>query len=502
MRRRCFAALLLILSLLFSACAVNETDVTATAEETSVKETETDVITVTQAVTGTEADVTAVTETDVVSEAQTGTDTVAVTEAQTGPETETDAAAVAVTDVQTDEETEAETDAEPVISYENAYTSKAFLDFIRERYGADIYEKLSGKIGSGGYDNEYLYALTGKSVYVLFDEYKGAAYKKSRAPEAHDKSVISLGFCGDIMLSDGWQVMQRYEKYGGDIKYIADADTVSTLESFDVMAATNEYPVSSRGEKINKTYTFRAKEENLKILNELGVDFVSTANNHIYDYGPDAFFDTFKALDKYGIDHAGAGRDLSEASEPFYYVINGRKIAIICGSRAEKNLKTPLAADSSAGVFGMYDPEDMISAVKKADESCDFVIIMAHWGAEWSSQIEDIIRLQGRLYVDAGADLIIGSHAHALQGIEIYKGRTIAYNLGNFLFNGSDMKSGIIQLTIDPADMTASTRFIACIQDHDHVRVSKGGEKAAALDYMRGLSPGIRIDEDGNITKK
>jgi poly-gamma-glutamate synthesis protein (capsule biosynthesis protein) len=273
------------------------------------------------------------------------------------------------------------------------------------------------------------------------------------------------------------------------------------MKDFDVMIANNEFTVSTRGKKLDKLYTYRGAPENLALYHQMGVDFVSTANNHIYDYGLDAFKDTLKALDEYEIDNAGAGKNHAEASEPFIYVINGRKIALLCGSRAEKNYKTPVAEEDSAGIFGMYDSANMIKAVKKAKAECDFVIIFAHWGAENSYKIESIIREQGHQYIDAGADLIIGAHAHQLQGFEFYKGKLIAYNLGNFLFENPNVKTGILQIKINADTLSVAANFIACIQNRDNVWLCKGDEKETVLSYLRSIAPGVKIDGDGNITK-
>ena len=417
----------------------------------------------------------------------------------TTPETETDA----VTDIETDTETvrETETETEPsVLSYGNACASPAFLRFLNDNYGG-AGDVIKESISNGTFDGGLYYTLTGKSVYVLFDEYEGKTYKKLKEVSASDGGVIDLGFCGDIMFCDKKNAMERYVSYGGDINALIPADLIEIMKSYDVLLANNEFCVSERGEAQNKSFTFRGKPENLALYHQIGVDFVSTANNHIYDYGLDAFLDTLDALDEYGIDNAGAGRNISEASEPFIYVINGRKIAVLCGSRAEKNLKTPLADGDTAGVFGIYDDADMINAVKKASGECDFVIILAHWGEEFSTEVEDIIRVQGRRYIDAGADLIVGAHAHMLQGMEFYNGGLIAYNLGNFLFGNANVKTGILQIKIDANDMTFSASFVPCIQDRDHVWQCKGEEADKVLSFLRSVAPDVKIDGEGNITE-
>ena len=475
MKIRSFAAILFAAALLFTACET----------QTVPDDTET-----TRAETAAPPETEAVTVTDTDDETKPVT-----TEAATDTETEE------ITETETETETEAETDA-PDLSYADAYTSSGFLRYLSDNYGQSVTESIKAAVSGGAYDDGIYYSLTGKSVYVLFDEYRGATYKKSRAVTAADGGVIRLGFCGDIMFADGQTVMNNYINSGKDASALVSADLLSIMKNCDVLMANNEFTVSSRGTKQNKSFTFRGAPENLNIYHEIGVDFVSAANNHVYDYGLEAFLDTIDALEEYGVDSAGAGRNIKEASEPFIYVINGRKIAVLCGSRAEKNRKTPTAGEDSPGIFGMYDDADMIDAVKKADGECDLVIILAHWGKEFSPTVEDVIREQGRRYIDAGADLIIGAHAHRLQGMEFYKDGFIAYNLGNFLFADPGIKTGMLQIDINSADLTFSVDFIPCIQDTDRVWLCKGGEKTEVLSYLRSVSPDVRIGDDGHITAK
>ena len=475
MKKISFAAILFAAALLFTAC---ETQAVPDGTETTRAETTAPPVTETAVDTDTDA------ETEP-----------ATTEASTETKTETEE----ITDAGT--ETESVTDA-PGLSYADAYTSSGFLRYLSDNYGQSVSESIRAAASGGVYDEGIYYSLTGKSVYVLFDEYRDVTYKKSRTVTAADGGVIRLGFCGDIMLADGQTVMNNYINSGKDVSALVSADLLAIMKSCDVLMANNEFTVSTRGTKQNKSFTFRGAPENLSIYHELGVDFVSAANNHVYDYGLEAFLDTIDALEEYGVDSAGAGRNIKEASEPFIYIINGRKIAVLCGSRAEKNRKTPTADEDFPGVFGMYDDAGMIEAVKKADSECDLVIILAHWGKEFSSEIEDVIRVQGRRYTDAGADLIIGAHAHRLQGMEFYKDGFIAYNLGNFLFADPGIKTGMLQIDIDAATLTFSADFMPCIQDTDRVWLCKGSEKTEVLSYMRSVSPDVRIDDDGHITAK
>ena len=422
------------------------------------------------------------------------------------PVTETDTAAAteAETEPQTTEAPETEVPDDPALTvYEKAHRDEKFLRYISDYYSGDAVKTVKAEVKAGTYDKNIWYTLLGKSIFVLYDEYSGRGDTlKYGTVDAADASVINLAFLGDISLDDGEAVMKRYVKNGRDVTSIVSSDLIALLGTFDITIANHEYAASTRGKKLDKAYTYRGNPDNVDIFHMIGVDFVSLANNHVYDYGRDAFLDTIQAMIDHGMDYAGAGKNLADASEPFYYVINGRKIAILCGSRAEKHYITPIAEEDVPGVFGMYDSENMKIAVSKAKSECDFVIVYPHWGKENSYRIEDIIREQGHEYIDCGADLIVGAHAHQLQGVEFYKGKMIAYNLGNFLFENPMVKTGVLQVRIDPSDLSVTAKFIPCMQDIDHVWLCYGDERKEVMNYMISISPAVKIDGDGNIKQK
>lgn len=385
--------------------------------------------------------------------------------------------------------------------FDKGCMTKEFLSYVSDVYGCETVTSVSESVKSGQYTTELWFRLTQNSLYVLWGNYSGSHGENCRVISGGEIDRITLAFGGDISLADNWTVMSCYGRRGKTLSAILDPELTKVMQGVDIMALNNEFTVSERGTPINKTYTFKAKPQNLSLYNAMGVDFVSLANNHIYDYGPQAFTDTLTHLKGYGIDFAGAGESIKDASQPFYYIINGRKIAILCGSRAEKNRVTPVAGSNTSGVFGIYESRDMVNAVRAADESSDIVIVFAHWGKEDSPIIEDAIRSDAAEYVKAGADIIIGAHAHQLQGMEYIDGTPVFYNLGNFLFEEGRTKTGLAKIEIDPM-LNISLSFVPCIQDDCYTYLCKGDEAREVWDYLLSLSPGIRISEDGYITEK
>ena len=292
--------------------------------------------------------------------------------------------------------------------------------------------------------------------------------------------------------------MPYYDSRGKGVYGILDDNVVNIMKSSDIMVANNEFTISNRGTKLNKLYNFRARPERLKIYDEMGVDIVSIANNHAYDYGEDAFLDTIKYLDEYDISHVGGGSNIEEASSAFYYIANGYKISFLSSSRAEKNIVTPGATETSSGIFRCYDNKLLLKRIKEEKGKSDFVILLIHWGKEDSNELEDVQLTTGKEYIDMGADLVIGSHAHVLQGMEIYNNKLIAYNLGDFIFNKETKDTGILSVTINNEGNMNYT-FIPCRQSNYKTSLLDGKDKKDVINKMKNYSINVTFNDDGEF---
>ena len=244
--------------------------------------------------------------------------------------------------------------------------------------------------------------------------------------------------------------------------------------------------------------TFDIQPDRINIYKEMGVDLVSLANNHVYDYGEDGLLDTIKYLDEYGIPNVGAGSNIDEAKEAYYFIAGGYKFSFISATRAEKYVVTPNAEENKPGVFWCYDPELLIATIKEEKNVSDFVIVLVHWGREDSHELEDVQKETGRLYIDAGADLIIGAHAHVLQGFEFYNNKLIAYNLGDFIFNRETKDTGILSVTVNKnGDM--EYEFIPCKQNDFKTSILDSNERLGVINDMRSYSINTNILDDGKF---
>ena len=386
-----------------------------------------------------------------------------------------------------------------IISYSNNEVDNEFLSWILSNYGEEVLINLESSF-STGYDRSYWRSVTGDSYLVLKDKYNGFIPGNNIKVATEGNGMIS--FIGDVSLADNWYIMPKYDERNKGVYGILDEKVVKIMTDSSVMVANNEFTISDRGQKLaNKYYTFRGSPSRLSIYEEMGVDLVTLANNHVYDFGEDAFYDTLSSLNDFGLPYIGAGKNLEEAMKPYYFIVNGYKVAFVNATRAEKYILTPGAGDNSPGVFRCYDPSNFINVIKEVEKESDYVVALVHWGREDSTVLEDVQLTTSKLYIDAGADLIVGTHAHNLQGIDFYKEKAIIYNLGDFIFNNETKDTGIFQIKMK-FNKDLEYYFIPCLEKDEYTKTLEGTEKQRVINNMISWSINANIDEEGKITKK
>lgn len=312
---------------------------------------------------------------------------------------------------------------------------------------------------------------------------------------------VTLAFAGDILLDDSYAMMSKYTLRGSSIQDTFSAGLLEKMRSADVFMLNNEFTFTTRGQPTpDKQFTFRAKPENVEFLHQLGVDIVSLANNHAYDYGEVSLLDTMATLDNAGIAYVGAGENLAEAVKPTYIIANGMKIAIVSATQIERNgtPDTKGATETSPGVFRCMNPDNLLTAIREAEENSDFTILYIHWGTEGQEGTDWLQEEQAPLYAEAGVDLIIGDHPHCLQRLDVVSGVPVIYSLGNYWFNSKTQNTCLIEISIKEG-VLENFRFVPCRQSDCRTLLLEGAEKEAVLEYMRSISPNVEIDGEGNV---
>ena len=242
---------------------------------------------------------------------------------------------------------------------------------------------------------------------------------------AASTGTVTLAATGDIRL-DG--PIAQVAKEGGVDAPVAD---IKSLLEADILHGNLETPVTTRGKKTEKTWNFRAHPKLLPILKAVGYDVLTIANNHVWDYGLEGFLDTVAALKKGGWVMIGGGKDRAEAEKVRVVVKNGLRVGFL--GLTSTNPKEGWAKAAKPGV-AYSDFARIPGVVSAAKEDCDVLVVSFHGGTELAEDPNDIQKAVAHAAIDAGADLFLGHHPHVLQPVEVYKGRPIAYSLGNFMF--------------------------------------------------------------------
>ena len=321
--------------------------------------------------------------------------------------------------------------------------------------------------------------------------------------EPEGKYDFTVCFAGDVNFDDTYFPIQHMDKQENGLEDCISADLLKIMQDADLMCLNNEFTYSTGGAPLeNKLYTFRANPKRVSLLSKMGVDVVTLANNHVYDYGKQAMLDTFDTLENAGISYFGAGRNLEEAMKPVYVEIGGKTIALVAASRAEKYRMTPQATEDEPGILRCYNTELFLQVIKEAKQNADFVIAYVHWGTEHSFELEDVQLSTAREYADAGADVVIGAHPHCLQGMEYYDEKPIIYSLGNFWFDDADVDTMLLQLHFygDDENQQLEVKVIPAVQSNcTTTGVTEKQEQRRIFDFLEEISINVAITKDGVV---
>ncbi len=207
------------------------------------------------------------------------------------------------------------------------------------------------------------------------------------------------------------------------------------LSGADLTLANFENPVVEGAVYHPEEATFTGDLRLMPILDQAGIDGVTLGNNHVLDAGTSGLAETLGHLDRAGIERAGAGMDLAEAREPMIFDLGGTRIGIL-SHLSIPGYEWAWATETTPGTAPLV--EDVLREdVERLRDEVDLVVVMPHWGMEYLAEPEPGQVELAHAAVDAGADLVVGGHAHWPKGIEMYGGAPIFYGVGNFLLDQS-----------------------------------------------------------------
>ena len=254
--------------------------------------------------------------------------------------------------------------------------------------------------------------------------------------------ILWIGAVGDVMPARGVDAAL----IAPDGLRRVFGDVLPVLQGFDFLAGNLEAAATTGGTRAVKSYTFRFDPRALARLSAAGFSYLSAANNHTFDFGSRGFLDTLENLEHAGIATSGAGSTAAGASRPAVLRIGATEVRLLSFAAypADRTgFDGRIIARAGADRPGeLWLDDDGIAAAARAFSPDAFNIALVHGGVEWSTIPTEDQKRRYRDLVRAGADLVIGSHPHLLQGLEARDGRLIAYSLGNFLFPGMDGTPG------------------------------------------------------------
>jgi len=272
-----------------------------------------------------------------------------------------------------------------------------------------------------------------KKLLLMTEEIKNA-----RNPLIHDcPSPIWLVAGGDVMLERGATELLLDEGPKGIF-----GETAGMIFSADIALLNLEGVISRKGKKVPKTYNFRFIPEVAEALRAAGVDAVLHANNHVFDYGEDAFLDSLSWLEQAEIGVIGAGKNIEDASRSFVFSNGKEKIHVygLASFPRERNGwdgVTAAAEKDTAGMLhsGKGGREKLKERFLSSDADVTNILFF-HGGTEWSIHPDASTRELYTDLINAGADIVIGSHPHVVQGFEWVNGKPVFWSLGNYVFGG------------------------------------------------------------------
>ena len=285
---------------------------------------------------------------------------------------------------------------------------------------------------------------------------------------------ITLAFAGDV----------HFENHLASLA--DDPDSLSELQSSlgaaDLGMVNLETALTQGGSPVpGKPFTWRAHSGALDAVAGAGVDLVTMANNHAVDYGEVGLADTFDAIDASPIPVIGIGRDESEAFAPEILEVRGVKVAFVSASQVyEETTSYYAAGPGTPGIASALPRDRILQAVREAREQADVVVAYMHWGLEGYTCPGDEAIASAHDLEAAGADVILGDHAHRVNGAGWVGDAYVHFGLGNFVYylnREPAGHTGVLTVTVDvPAsDEPRPDRPLVTDADWDAMLISGDG---------------------------
>ena len=290
---------------------------------------------------------------------------------------------------------------------------------------------------------------------------------------------LTIAFAGDVHFAE--RTLTRLQANPAT----AFGDSAAVLSKADVTMVNLETAIAVGGRPESKSFTFQAPPSALTALKDAGIDLATMANNHAADFGAAGLAQTLSAIKASKFPVIGIGASAAQAYAPYYLNVNGVKLAFLAASQVqEETLARFTATPTSAGIASAYS-DRLVAAVRQARAQADLVIVYLHWGTEYQSCPNADQRSIADTLVAAGADAVVGTHAHVLQGAGWRPdGKFLAYGLGNYFwwrsFGNDQDDNGVLTLTVTGKKIVSSA-FEPSQLDNRGIGVPANGANRARI---------------------
>jgi poly-gamma-glutamate synthesis protein (capsule biosynthesis protein) len=275
----------------------------------------------------------------------------------------------------------------------------------------------------------------------------GTTAAPSTTTSAAPPARITINFAGDINFEG-----PRAQRLAANPATVL-AEIAGPLGAADLTVVNLETAITQRGTPAPKAFTFRAPPSALVALRDAGVDVASIANNHGLDYGPVGVEDALAASAAEGFPLIGIGRDETQALAPYRTTIRGHRVAVIAATQVLDTELIPAwtATADHPGLASAKRVDELLAQVRLIRPTTDTLVVFLHWGIETHTCPSGVQQELAHQLVEAGADVVVGGHAHRVQGGGRLGTAIVDYGLGNFAFYaGSEAAAttGILQVTV------------------------------------------------------
>lgn len=375
----------------------------------------------------------------------------------------------------------------------------------------------------------------------------GADVKHHNVRWSAEGNTMKLVVLGDTVLAN----RPKVDKTGRSV--------LPLLARGDLVVANLETPLIDSDHPVEKEVTVRAPTDAADILREIGIDVVSLANNHMLDHGAEGLLSTIDALDRAGVRHAGGGPTLADADAgTVVEAPDGSRVSILSfcstlplganatsvrpgiapirvdqsfafdGSTMHEQPGTPPYIRTVAQEVDVRRAEERIRAAKA---TADHVVVCLHWGVPWpylpenQGPLAEYQQPLGRRLIDAGADVVVGTHPHCLHPVERWHDGLILYSVGNFLFHtggiarpelyfnlpyqfsrlfaGSWIQSAVFEIDLQQGSAPEVRLTPITLDDAGEPLIAEEQAAARTLrtveEYSREIDPNVAVEPDRNV---